>query len=92
MRLYEGNILTCDKENRIEMCIRDSLCRGRDRIIPHDVIVDLLCGKCSKLIAAVIHNFLFFHIILHSADAVRRYDSRVLPAFIRRLRRPAFRR
>ena len=31
--------------------------------------------KCSKLIAAVIHNFLFFHIILHSADAMRRYDS-----------------
>ena len=49
------------------------------------MIVDLPGGIRGKLIAAVIHNFLFFHIILHSADDVRRYDSPVLPAFIRRL-------
>ena len=30
--------------------------------IPHDVIVNLLCGIGGKLVATVIHDFLFFHL------------------------------
>ena len=46
----QGNVVKPLRAHDIQ--IFRNLCRGCDRIIPHDMIVDLLCGICGKLIAA----------------------------------------